>query len=56
MKNLKFIVTYGRTVNLGNYNSEKLTLSMEYDKDLHDIEEAFEEVRQKVMQELGVKL
>ncbi len=30
MEKLKFTVTYSKTVNLGNYNSHKLSLSQEY--------------------------
>ena len=45
---LKFTVTYGKTVNTGNYESEKYVLSQEFYKDECDIGWAFHESREMV--------
>ena len=45
---LKFTVTYGRTVNTGNYESEKYVLSQEFYKDECAIDWAFHESQELV--------
>ncbi len=46
--NKKFTVTYTKTVNLGNYESEKIELTMEYDREgIHPVE-AYDEVKHYV--------
>ena len=42
---LKFTVTYLKTVNMGNYNSEKFGVSKEYYMGETDVDDAFDEVR-----------
>jgi len=39
---LKFTVTYGKTVNIGNYESEKYGLSQEFYEGECTVERAFE--------------
>ena len=48
MSKLKFTVSYGRTVNLGNYESARIDLSVEFWRDEVDINQAFEEVMREV--------
>ena len=48
MSELKFTVTYGKTVNLGNYESARIDLSYEFRRDEMDPEEAFLLVKTKV--------
>ena len=45
---LKFIVTYSKTINIGNYESEKYTLSEEYYTGKIPVEEAFNKVKKAV--------
>ena len=49
---LKFTVSYGKTINLGNYESEKLVLSKEYYQDDTPIDFAFRECRHLVTEYL----
>ena len=47
---LKFTVSYSKTVNIGNYESEKYTLSEEYYTGTISVEEAFAKVKEAVEQ------
>ena len=42
---LKFTVSFGRTINLGNYSTARLGISKEFFYGLHSVEEAYEEVK-----------
>jgi len=50
---LKFTVTYTRTVNMGNYESEKYGLSKEFYRGECSVEEAFTRVKREVDRMVG---
>ena len=50
---LKFIVTYSKTINIGNFESEKFGLSEEYTKgEGVSIEEGFVNVKKEVEKQM----
>jgi len=52
MSELKFTVSYGRTVNLMHYEIARFGLSMEFPRDEMPIDEAFELVKAEVEKQI----
>ena len=51
---LKFTVSYSKTLNIGNYESEKYTLSQEFYEGTCTVERAFKIVKRDVEDAMGV--
>ena len=49
---LKFTVGYSKTINIGNYESEKYSLSEDYYTEEITVEEAFAKVKKEVEKQM----